>query len=97
MLAEVIRRIFDGEVLVSELGGNVFFTVPGGYRDALMPWDKLVLDHQRTIAIEWMNTAMAIARQPVTERPLLWRTWESEIIRVHRTRHGFLTARLPLS
>jgi hypothetical protein len=95
MLAEAIRRVAEGELAASRLGGIDGLTALGQSGDAPVSWERLALDHQRALAIEWMNRAVAIARRPVAERPLLWRTWESEIIaRGRQPEIRFLTFRL---
>lgn len=95
-MAEVLRRIADGEISISDLGDEH----PGQKRGALQrripPWSKPWLDNQRAIAIEWLNDAVAIARRPASEQPPLWRGWDAHIHRTKDSRFGMYMAMLPV-
>ncbi len=95
-LVELFRRVGSGEVPISALsdGGPPFD--PNAPRPAIAPWGKLWFDHQRAVGLEWLNSAVAIARRPTPERPALWDEWEAEIQRVKRRQIGIYTATLPL-
>ena len=97
MLDELIRRLSAGELDPSRLSGGGFVIVFKPRGVAPRSCERLVFDHQRAIAIEWMNQAVDIARQPLGQHPLLWRAWESGLDRAVRTELTYLPASLRLS
>ena len=94
-LTELIRRLGTGEVPISALreGGPPFD--PSGPRGTIAPWGKLWFDHQRAVALEWMNDAVAMARRPVAERPALWDAWQANITGVKQSRLEIYAKALP--
>jgi hypothetical protein len=96
MLTELIRRQGSGEVPISALSAEPQKFQPGGFRATISPLTKPWFDIQRAVGLEWMNAAVAIERQPVAERPALWKAWDAEVTRVKGSRHGVFTAMLPL-
>jgi hypothetical protein len=89
MLDELIHRVEEGKVPLSALmnGGTAFrmiSNVTGGFNG------------QRALALEWMNDAVAIARQPVSEQPALATAWETRISDFKRRRFTQFSAVLPL-
>jgi hypothetical protein len=95
-LIELIRRLGTGEVPISALSEGVPKLDPGASRSTIAPWGRLWFDHQRAVALEWMNEAVAIARRPAAERPALWAAWEAKRDRFRRSRFGIYAAPLPL-
>ena len=95
LLAEVIRRLADGEVSISALsdgGGSARDAPPG----AVAPWAKLWFDQQRAVALERMTQAVAIARRPVDQQPALWRQWQADAERVKKKPFALYTELLPV-
>jgi hypothetical protein len=95
-LTELIRRLGTGEVPISALSEGRPPWDPSGPRGTIAPWGKLWFDHQRAVALEWMNDAVAIARRPIVEHPALWDAWQANVDRVKQNRLGIYTATLPL-
>ena len=66
-LAEIIRRIREGEIAPSELTDE-----RRSRRDlkseAVTPWGKVWFDEQQAIGMDGMNGAVSIARRPALER-----------------------------
>jgi hypothetical protein len=91
-LTELIRRLATGEVPVSALNDARVPFDPGGLRGTVTPWGRVMFDHQRAVALEWMNRAVAIARRPLPEQPERWKAWEENIDRVRASKEGVYTA-----
>jgi hypothetical protein len=96
IVTEQLRRIRDDELPISALSDS-------GLRPGLnpssaghTPWGRLWYDNQMAVGLEWMNTAISIARRPPGELVPLWEDWESKIEQVKRSRYGMYTATLPL-
>jgi hypothetical protein len=108
--AELIRRIRAGEVPIVALSdGPTLFTRetstslvagatlnPDSSHPVIAPWGKLMFDNQQAVGLEWMNEAVAIARQPAASWPPLWEAWQANVDQVKRSWQGFFTATLPL-
>jgi hypothetical protein len=94
ILVELIRRVGDGELSISELGASKSAAEHPWV--TIGPWGKLWFDHQRAVALEWLNDAVAIARQPVAARPPLWAAFEARIHRTYESRFGKYAALLPV-
>jgi hypothetical protein len=95
-LVELIRRLGAGEVPISALSERGPPFDPSGPRGRIAPWGKLWFDHQRAVALEWANDAVAIGRRPDMERPALWNAWQAKVERIKQSRLGIFTAMLPL-
>jgi hypothetical protein len=96
-LDELIRRIGTGEIAMDTLGRDVSKADLGTLRGVVFPWGKLMYDNQRAVALEWMNEAVRISRQPVAARQPLWKTWDANIVRVRNTRFAStITSTLPV-
>jgi hypothetical protein len=78
--SEMLRRIGSGGVAGSPLSKAARFLPAGTF------------DHQRALALEWMNEAVAIARRPASEQPQLWAAWQASIDRVSHSQFGRLTS-----
>jgi hypothetical protein len=89
-MADLIRRIRDDELPPAALSGLPVELL--GSRDAIAPWGKLLFDNYRAVSLEWMNAAVAIARQPPAARPALWKAWDAEVLRVRKSRPGVVAA-----
>src|SRR5262249_20640539 len=96
MLVELIRRVGDGEVSISELSESNSKLNPPGTRSTIAPWGKLMFDNQRAVALELTNEAVAIARRPIAERAQLWRSWEGALNRLRRGPFLAYTAAIPV-
>lgn len=96
ILYELIRRVGKGEIPISALSGQVTKQATNPGRNAIAPWGKLWFDQQRAVGLEWMNEAVAIARQPVAARAPLWAAWEARNEKTRRSRLGVFGAMLPL-
>jgi hypothetical protein len=91
-LTELIRRLATGEVPISALGDARTPFDPADFRGRSTPWARVMFDHQRAVALEWMNRAVAIARRPLHEQPRLWEAWDRSIERVKYSDEGVYTA-----
>ena len=98
MVDELIRRLENGTVSISVLTRGSEAPSSG-----LSVGDRLlavlargVPGGQRGRALEWMNDAVAISRQPTFEQPALWAAWDRKIVAVKESRLGKLTAMIPL-
>jgi hypothetical protein len=96
MLVELIRRVGDGEVSITELSTSNSQPNPSGARSAVAPWGKLMFDNQRAVALELTNEAVAIAQRPIAERAQLWKSWEGEMNRLQRAPFLAYTAAIPV-
>ena len=67
MLVELIRRVANGEVSITELSTSNSQSNSPGARSAIAPWGKLMFDNQQAVALELMNEAVAIAQRPRAE------------------------------
>ncbi|MDR3618720.1 MAG: hypothetical protein P4L85_05160 [Paludisphaera borealis] len=92
-LDELIRRIRDREIPLDPLGGK---PSPGDLISVIAPWGTVMLDHQRALALEWMNELVSIAHKPVLQRPPLFKAWKAELLRVKATRFWSVTAAFPV-
>ena len=94
-LAEIIRRIGEGEIPASALTderrsrGDL-------EREAVTPWGKVLFDEQQAIRMDWMNGAVSIARRPTQERRALWNSWKAKIDRMSRDPMGRYMTALPM-
>ncbi len=91
---EMIRRVGAGEVPISALAGEPIG--PAGPRDIIARGGKLVFDYQRAVGLEWSNEVVAIARQPATAQPALWKEWQNRRDKVKTSWNGPYVATLPL-
>jgi hypothetical protein len=95
-LTELIRRVGVGAVPISALSGDTSELGSNRRRHQIAPWGKLMFDNQEALALEWMNHAVAIAREPIATRPDAWKAWQHEIDRLRKTWHVSFTSTLPV-
>ena len=93
---EVIRRVGTGEIPFTALSDNNPPFDPESPRTIIAPWGKLWLDNQLAVEVQWMNEAVAIARQPPNLRIARWKFFDAEIQRHRSNLLLGLSAMLPM-
>lgn len=95
---ELIRRIAAGEIPLSALNeGPRSPSFPEGLFANVSPWNRLMYEHQRAVALEWMTVDVATARRPTHEQPPIWEGRRRTIDQVERSREGRFSALLAYS
>jgi hypothetical protein len=92
---EMIRRVADGEISLSALSGSPK-PDPMINNPSDAPSTKLWFDFQYTLALEWMDEAVAIAKRSPARQSAGWKAWQANVDRVKNSRLGLYTAMLPL-
>ncbi len=90
-LTELLRRLRAGELTISALSDSGPIDL-GAPRAGIAPWGKLWFDYQHTVALEWLNEAVAVARRPVRDHRALWQAWDGHIEQAKRTQFALYAA-----
>jgi hypothetical protein len=92
-LDRAIRRLRDKVTRLPDyMTGSSFTAVYS--EDVRAPWASVVLDHQRALALEWMNELLAICRLDAPERADRLAALKAQIDEAGATRGGGPFARL---
>lgn len=93
---EVICRLRDGKVRLSNLIGDEIKADPE--RPAATPatTSKAWYDHQRAVMLEWMTDAVAISRRPLHDQPEEWNRWDQRVVDMRKPWYGKFTDTIPL-